>query len=77
MKTTQQKILGFIINTRDHVSTRRDIRMRIRHRPDFAQAYQDLLAQGLIAERGEGCRGSVKMVFITHRGLHPELYPKA
>jgi hypothetical protein len=75
MKTTQQKITLFLISTESHVAPKRQVFQHAQYRKDFNQVYQSMLDSGLIEERGHGCRGSIKMVFITHKGLHPELYP--
>jgi hypothetical protein len=74
MITTEKKIINFLVNTEAHASPKRAILMRMSYRKDFQAVYQGLLDQGIIQELGIGCRGCVKMVFITQKGLHPELY---
>jgi hypothetical protein len=74
MISTQQKITNFLVNTKDHVSPKRAILQHVQYRKDFVAVYQAMLDAGIIEERGIGCRGCSKMVFITHKGLHPEMY---
>jgi hypothetical protein len=69
MISTEQKIIQFLVNTKDHASSKRDIRMRIRHRSDFAEVYQSLLDRGVIQEYGLGLKKNTRMVCITFEYL--------
>jgi len=61
MTDTKHKIYLILINTKDHQIARREIRMRLRHRPDFEPVYQDMLIQGIIDEFGTGKKDSTKI----------------
>jgi hypothetical protein len=62
MIDTRHKIYLILINTKDHQIARREIRMRLRYRPDFESVYQDMLIQGVIEEFGAGKKNSTKTV---------------
>lgn len=62
MKTTRQRIATLLINTKDHVTTKRDIRMRLRHLLDFEEVYADMIAENILQEFGTGRKGSVRQV---------------
>jgi len=67
MQTTEKKIIGFLINTKDHAAPKRHVLQHAQYRKDFVTVYQDLINRGLIVERGHGFRGSIRMVLLTYQ----------
>jgi hypothetical protein len=64
MRSTQQKIALFLINTKDHELNYRDLAKRIKYRKDFQPVYDMMLRAHVIEERGSGTKYDPKIVHL-------------
>ena len=60
--SVEKRIYYILINTKDHMIAKRDIRMRLRRLDYFESVYTHLLDEGAISEWGSGKKGDPVVV---------------
>lgn len=65
IRTTRQRVIDLLINTKDHAANKRDLLMRLAYLKDFQAVYQAMLEEKIIEEYGSGMKARPKMVCLT------------
>jgi hypothetical protein len=67
VRTTRQRVINFLINTKDHAASKRDILKHLSYLKDFQETYQAMLEDKTIEEYGQGRKTSAKMVCLCYQ----------